>query len=300
MSTRTRSSLLLPLLLSLAALSSPSRAARAAAEDDPMAPYRERFKAGMERYKAGDLPAAISAWEAIYREVGPDRGYRVAFDLARAYEKSGDAPDARDRYQSFLQIVQQRRASGLPLEPVVVQEETEARARLDELPPPKPTEPAPAAPSPPPPVSSATPAAAESPAAVPAPPPAPAPVSPARPPQPPTSQPPFSPLLLVATGGATIAAITLCAVEYANALSEENAFRAASAQPSSVQSNLKSTYDGTVPIAYASLGASIGLAAITAGLTAWYFAGTKPRDARLSPSVAPLPGGAQVGLVGRF
>ena len=102
MSTRTPSSasfcgaLLLGALLALAALSSSSRAS---ADDDPMAPYRERFKAGMEHYKAGDLPTAISDWESIYREVGTEKGYRIAFDLARAYDKSGDLAHAGDRYR---------------------------------------------------------------------------------------------------------------------------------------------------------------------------------------------------------
>ena len=87
-----------------------------------MTPYRERFKAGMERYEAGDLAAAISDWESIYREVGADKGYRVAFDLARAYDKSGDLAHAAERYLSFLSGVDARRSAGLALESVVLQE----------------------------------------------------------------------------------------------------------------------------------------------------------------------------------
>ena len=58
----------------------------------------------------------------------------------------------------------------------------------------------------------------------------------------------------------------------------------------------QSTYDGARPVAYASLGGSIGMAAVTAGLTVWYFTGTK----WVVPVVGPTAGGAQAALVGRF
>jgi hypothetical protein len=301
MSTRTRSNQRAPRLafvaLTLAAFAAltPSPAH---ADDDAMAPYRERFKAGMERYKVGDLPTAIAGWESIYREVGAEKGYRVAFDLAHAYEKSGDEAHARERYVSFLQIVDQRRAAGLTLEGIVLQEETEARARVAQIR---------AAPAPlettatPPP--SAAPAPSPPPAPVPAPPPVPAsaplsPLSTAN--RAPSFDPPFSPVLPLVAGGVTVIAIAVAIVAYTDALSQENAFRAAAGQQVSVQTGLKSSYDGTVPLAYGALGTSIGLAAITTGLTVWYFAGTKKREPTITPAFGAMPGGAEASLVGRF
>src|ERR1700683_1801476 len=74
----------------------------ARADDDPMAPYRDRFRAGMERYTTGYEAEAIQYWEPIDREIGQQKGYRLGFDLARAYEHIGDSTHAAERYESFL------------------------------------------------------------------------------------------------------------------------------------------------------------------------------------------------------
>ncbi len=108
-------------------------APRARADEDAMAPFRERFKSGMKRYEAGDVASALRFWEPIYTELGPSRGYRLSFDLARAYETFGDATRAAERYESFLAEVSARRSSGATLEPLVVKEEGEARERLAQL-----------------------------------------------------------------------------------------------------------------------------------------------------------------------
>jgi hypothetical protein len=102
----------------------------ARADDDPMALFRERFKSGMERYRAGDIAAAIRFWEPIYTELGPSLGYRLSFNLARAYDAFGDSSRAAERYGSFLAEVQARRAAGEAIEPLVAREETEAKERL--------------------------------------------------------------------------------------------------------------------------------------------------------------------------
>jgi len=295
MSTRTPSNLprlLGALLLAVAVLSS---ASRARADDDPMVPYRERFRAGMARYEAGDLPSAIVDWESIYREVGAEKGYRVAFDLARAYDKTGDPIRAKEKYRAFLAVVDARRAAGLAIEAIVVQEESEARdwiaksadttdaAPLGNGVASEPARPGPSASPSPSPVPSPLPFPSLSPSV--SPPPAPA-----------KAQPPFSPAFLISSGAATVAAIVVCGIEYANALSAENGFNAAANQPASVQQGYQTSYDNARPLAYASLGASVGFAAITAGLAVWYFTGTK----WVVPVVGAGPGGAEAGLVGRF
>ncbi len=52
-------------------------------ESDTLDPLRERFRAGMERYRAGAFAEAIVIWTAIYGELG-EKGYRLAFYIAEA------------------------------------------------------------------------------------------------------------------------------------------------------------------------------------------------------------------------
>jgi hypothetical protein len=106
----------------------------AIAAPDPMAEYRERFKAGLARYQAGATAEAIQYWEPIYRELGVERGWRLAFNLARAYDTIGDVTRAVERYEAFLRQVE-RRAGELGEKPdeLIVREEKDARARLAEI-----------------------------------------------------------------------------------------------------------------------------------------------------------------------
>ncbi len=130
MSIRTPS-LSLALALTLFA-AVPARSALAQ-EDPGKAAIRERFRAGMEKYQQGAYREAIGYWEAIYREMGARDGYRLSFNLARAYEKFSDFTVAAERYESFLTEVEVRRQESKPLDPVVEKEEKEAKDRLEEL-----------------------------------------------------------------------------------------------------------------------------------------------------------------------
>jgi hypothetical protein len=98
--------------------------------DDPIDQYRERFKLGMESYRAGAVTEAIGHWEPIYRELGDQKGYRLAYDLGVAYEQLGDATRAAERLQSFLAEVDARRGRGETIPALVVKDEADARARL--------------------------------------------------------------------------------------------------------------------------------------------------------------------------
>jgi len=101
--------------------------------DDPLGQYRERFKLGMDRYKEGALAEAVGYWEPIYRELGEQKGYRLAYNLGVAYAELGDVTRAADRLQSFLAEVDARRGNREALAPIVEKEETDARARIDAL-----------------------------------------------------------------------------------------------------------------------------------------------------------------------
>lgn len=111
----------------------PPTAATPPAADSPLDSLRERFREGMDKYKAGAFADAILIWESIYRELGSDKGYRLAFDLARGYDALGDLIKAADHYASYLDKVTQRRAEGELLEANVERQEEVARDRLEKI-----------------------------------------------------------------------------------------------------------------------------------------------------------------------
>jgi hypothetical protein len=111
----------------------PTASAEPASRSDPMAEYRARFQLGLARYQEGATAEALQLWEPLYRELGAERGWRLAFNIARAYDGSGDATRAVERYQAFLAQVEARRARGESIEALIAHEETEARDRIATL-----------------------------------------------------------------------------------------------------------------------------------------------------------------------
>ncbi|HEY1697738.1 MAG TPA: hypothetical protein VGG39_36510 [Polyangiaceae bacterium] len=340
--TRRPSDVVVPALLAtyVACFAVPAREALAAPPpattmDDPIAQFRERFKQGMDRYKAGAPAEAIGYWEPIYRELGEQKGYRLAYDLGIAYEELGDATRAADRLQSFLAEVDARRGRSETLAAIVAKEEGDARQRMADLVATKGrisvqagTPPAaaqvdageprlagfvawvtpgdhavtfapgtpqqetksvtvhagekvdvtPSPPAPPPPTTAPPSLAATV---------APAPPSPEPPPVTRReARHPFSPVVLGTSGllaiGAGVAAIPLRASaeslrgQYAN-------------DASRTSGNVQSFYDART-WSYVSIGATLGLAAVTAGLATWYFLGTSSREVVITPG----------GIAGRF
>ena len=133
MSIRTRSRRACA-ALALALAAAPLATTGARADDDAgKAQIRDRFRLGMEKYTQGAYKEAIGYWEAIYRELGPREGYRLSFNLARAYEKFSDFTVAAERYEAFLTEIELRRQEGKTIEPIVEKEEKEAKERLEEL-----------------------------------------------------------------------------------------------------------------------------------------------------------------------
>src|SRR5215472_11406389 len=129
--TRRRFSAVLSGALSLMDVSSQAASPSSAVTempDDPLAAYREQFKLGMDRYKTGALAEAIGYWEPIYRDLGEQTGYRLAFNLGIAYAELGDATRAAEHLQAFLSEVDARRGRGEPLAEIVEREATEAHA----------------------------------------------------------------------------------------------------------------------------------------------------------------------------
>ncbi len=138
--------LLAPLLLAAAVVVTPSRALAGdeRPETDELEAKRERFRAGMEKYKEGAFAEAIEIWEVIYAELGPETGYRLAFNIGRAYEQLAatrtnqaaavaDTAKAARHYAAYVNEVIRRREAGESLEPLVERQEAEARERLGKV-----------------------------------------------------------------------------------------------------------------------------------------------------------------------
>ncbi len=107
--------------------------ADAVAEPAELEGSRLRFKQGMESYAAGDYAGAIVKWEAIFAELGRERGYRLAFNIARAYDAYGDPSRAAESYTMYIEEVARRRARGEALPALVEKQAFDAEARVTEL-----------------------------------------------------------------------------------------------------------------------------------------------------------------------
>ena len=103
------------------------------APGDALDALRGRFREGMEKYRARAFGDAIVIWESIYRELGPEKGYRVAFDLGRAYDEVGELIKGAEHYQTYLERVAARRQAGESLEANVETQETIAKDRLERI-----------------------------------------------------------------------------------------------------------------------------------------------------------------------
>jgi hypothetical protein len=103
------------------------------ASDDSLSAYRDQFKRGMDLYEHGAAADAIASWEPIYRNLGEQRGYRLAYDLGVAYGALDDAPHSAERLQAFVNEVDSRRERGEALGVAVTKEEADARDRLARL-----------------------------------------------------------------------------------------------------------------------------------------------------------------------
>jgi hypothetical protein len=315
-----------------------ARTARAAGDD--LEAYRERFRVGYEKYQGRDFAGAIVEWESIYRELGPKRGYRLAFNLGRAYDAYGDPTRAAESYESYIAEVEQRRSAGETLEETVERQEKDARTRLSELAQSRGrirvvTKDRPVAVQ----IDTGEPRVSGFTAYVTpgehtitfepgtndkrsvtvnvkeggieevSPPPEPRAVetpkieSPPPPPPPETrfetvTERPYSPWFIY--GGAALSAATVIVpiVLYQRALGIKDDHDTSTDE--STRQSLANQYDDAKSLAYASIALPATLAAITGGLTAYYFYGKKERVVPIAPTANVTAHGASVGIGGAF
>lgn len=279
----------------------------ARADDEALKAQRERFAAGMTKYQAGAYAEAILVWEQVYREIGEVTGYKLAFNLGRAYDRYGDSTRAAERYEAFIRQV----AAQAIDDPEIAKWDAEAKERLEQLAATKGRIKVAAGDRPvavrvdnsearvPPFTAYVTPGHhsltfdnqkvevdVEKGAVIDVSPPArpaeapPVVVSPKpesdRPPRWETrTERPFSPVWLYVAGGATVLSAIAPIITYSNAYSIRDDYDAANDTRATNASDLASQYDSATTTAYATLAIPIAMAAITAGLAVWYVVGSK-------------------------
>jgi hypothetical protein len=312
------------------AASPPTTSAPAASAADPLDSLRERFREGMDKYKAAAFADAIVIWESIYRELGPETGYRLAFDLARAYDQLGEAIKAADHYDTYLEKVRSRRDAGETLEPNVAKQEEIARERRDAIVALKGR------------IVVTAPARGTAVGRIDNAPRRLAPlvvyvepgahsvaledghgaetrtvqvrrgegvtVTPrgdAAPPEPLPPQPqtrierPFSPVVLWVGAGVALASIVVPVITYANALSIKSEYED-TATPAGDRARLESDYESARSNAYASVAVPALFTATVGALSLWYVLGAKETRVPVVPSASVDRAGASLGLSGSF
>lgn len=291
-------------------------------EDASLEAHRDRFRAGMTAYRSGAYAEAIVTWEDVYRELGDERGYRVAFNLGRAYEAYGDSTRAAEKYEAYLREVSARRSRRETLEEIVLKQEGDARGRLDELAMSKGRLRVLAGATPVAVRIDATPVRLAGFIAYVAPgrhlvrfgeeaegqviavvvekgelveltPPAKPEPKAAHDSQEAPRLPdhvetrhirPFSPVWIAVAGGSALASIALPVATYSHAFSLRD--RHDASRDPAEQASIESDYGGAKATAYATLGIPIFLMAVTGGLTAYYFLGS--RDERVRRPRTPV------------
>jgi hypothetical protein len=307
MSIRRHSEITILVLLAMpgpGALAAPPAPSTAVAQD-ALVQHRERFKLGMDRYKAGAVAEAVATWEPIYRDIGSAEGYRLAYNLGLAYAELGDRARAVERLQSFLGEVDARRMRGERFEALVLREEIDARTRLPGLiatldrtldagmPSPSAetlevgASPGPIAQAlPPAPVLESAPALASA--------------SSGATTLPDASAHPFSPALLFVSGGLALVAGVSAIVLEANANSLHNRFVAEHDATGTIPTQDRDTFSTARTWSYVAVGGGIGCGALAAGLVTWYLLGSSRHETRVVATVGAARMGGSVGVRAAF
>jgi hypothetical protein len=111
---------------------------------------------------------------------------------------------------------------------------------------------------------------------------------------------PFSPVVVYGAGGLTVIFTVLAAILENHAIALHDRLSSELNTRPSIPPSERSDFSTAREQAYAALGTSIGLGAVTAGLATWYFVGQSARDVPLAPTLTASPEGGRLGLGGVF
>ncbi len=87
----------------------------------------ERFEQGLALFDRGAHDEAAAVWEALLSDLGPDRGWKLSYNLGLAYDAAGKPTEAVERFQAFINRVA---ASVEALPPEIEQRREDAAARV--------------------------------------------------------------------------------------------------------------------------------------------------------------------------
>jgi hypothetical protein len=100
------------------------------AHAQPAAPEQDAaFRNGLDQYTHGNNTGAIATWESLLTTMGEERGYKVLYNLARAYQAIGDITHAIERYRAFVKQVGAR--TDVPKE--LAERAADAQSRVEQL-----------------------------------------------------------------------------------------------------------------------------------------------------------------------
>jgi hypothetical protein len=105
----------------------------AGAQADEGIEARGRFEEGLAHFRANEMGKAIDVWTPIVDQMGDARAYRLLFNLGVAHEALGDATRAADHYERFLAQLGARAGAGQSVPADVLAFGDQARARLKAL-----------------------------------------------------------------------------------------------------------------------------------------------------------------------
>ncbi|MEZ4225216.1 MAG: hypothetical protein R3B13_29970 [Polyangiaceae bacterium] len=63
---------------------------------------QQRFSQGLEQFRRGEYTRAIEIWTSLRQSMGLQRGWKVLYNLGRAYEASADATKAVEHFAEFI------------------------------------------------------------------------------------------------------------------------------------------------------------------------------------------------------
>lgn len=78
------------------------RAAQAECKQEDKETEAAAFRQGLTKFRDGDTTGAVAIWQGLLKTLGTECGWKVLFNLGRAYEQLGSPTRAIESYQTFI------------------------------------------------------------------------------------------------------------------------------------------------------------------------------------------------------